>query len=79
MWERYFNLEEKLRRLTELPGVLGYLIFDCCRDNPFNGENVDAKKTSSAKPMIAKAEKKEEIKAKPKEKKEPVEQAIPSL
>ncbi len=34
-----------------MPGVLGYLIFDCCRDNPCEGENVDAKKPSLIKPL----------------------------
>ena len=40
-----------------MPGVLGYLIFDCCRDNPCEGEDVDAKKPSIIKPQPkAKAE-----------------------
>ena len=32
-------------------GVLGYLIFDCCRDNTCEGENIDAKKPSEIKPQ----------------------------
>lgn len=51
MWERYFPLEVKLRRLTELPGVLGFLIFDCCRDKPADGENIDAKQPPIVKPI----------------------------
>ena len=51
MWERYFCLEEKLRRLTQMTGVLGYLVFDCCRDNPCEGENIDAKKPTEIKPL----------------------------
>ena len=61
MWERYFPLEVKIRRLTELPGVLGFLIFDCCRDKPANGENIDAKQPPivkpAAKPKAAEGEK----------------------
>ncbi len=50
MWERYFCLEEKLRRLTQMKDVLGYLVLDCCRDKPCEGEQIDAKKPSEIRP-----------------------------
>lgn len=34
-----------------MTGVLGYLVFDCCRDNPCEGENIDAKKPTEIKPL----------------------------
>lgn len=40
MWDRYFDLEIKVRYLAETPGTMGTLIFDCCRDNPAKGEDV---------------------------------------
>lgn len=43
MWERYFPLEEKMNRLSQMDGMLAYLIFDCCRDNPCAGEDINAK------------------------------------
>ncbi len=38
---------------TKVSTVLGYLIFDCCRDNPCEGEDVDAKMPSVSKPVVA--------------------------
>lgn len=40
MYDRYFDLEIKVRYLAETPGTMGILIFDCCRDNPAKGEDV---------------------------------------
>lgn len=68
MWERYFNMEEQVCRLTELKNVMGLLIFDCCRDNPGEGEDVKAKKPFVPKKVEPKPKTEEEKKevAKPK-------------
>lgn len=33
-----------MSRLSELENVMGVVIFDCCRDDPPGGDNVDARR-----------------------------------